>query len=50
MHFTDALLDEGQQQHIYTKEAASLEQATKVAEAYENARMTTHKQKVLFCY
>ena len=46
--FINALLDEGQQQHINTHEVDTLEQATKLAVAYENARRTTQKRSAPF--
>ena len=47
-YFINALLDEGQQQHINTHEVDTLEQATKLAVAYENARRTTQKRSAPF--
>ena len=47
-YFINALLDEGQQQHIYTHEVDTLEQATKLAVAYENDRRTTQKRSTPF--
>ena len=47
-YFINALLDEGQQQHINTHEVDTLEQATKLAVAYENARRTTFKRNAPF--
>ena len=47
-YFINALLDEGQQQHIFTHEADTLEQAVKLALAYENARRSVHKHSAQF--
>ena len=47
-YFINALLDEGQQQHINTHEVDILEQANKLAVAYENARRTTFKRNAPF--
>ena len=43
-YFINALVDEGQQQHINTHEVDTLEQATKLAVAYENARRVSSKR------
>ena len=47
-YFINALLDEGQQQHIYTHEVDTLEQATNLVVAYENARRTTQTRSTPF--
>ena len=48
-YFINALLDEGQQQYVYTNEVDTMKQTTKLAVAYKNARRTTHKRNVPFC-
>ena len=47
-YFVNALLDEGQQQYIFTHEIENLEQALKLGLAYENARWTTYKHSMHF--
>ena len=44
----NALLDEGQQQHIFRHEVGNLEQVLKLALAYEYARQTVHKRSTQF--
>ena len=47
-YFMNALLDEGQQQQILTHEVFNLEQALKLALAYENARRTVQRRSTQY--